>query len=209
MYIEGRKSFMGQRLNIEIVRKDKVIATSYYHWSAYTVPAVEMTFTALRELIKNKNVVDDVDMAVRALEATGAGLTEEDKSSITNGQDYKISQNRNDGFIGVTQESMQNMINYQEGDTAIIINKDGYDFNVEDTENDNIHIDICGMLYFLSPDDLKDEYNMDEKDLRTIPVHIENITFNEMRILLDKISDPDGKYDIFKDATGQIFATIG
>jgi len=200
---------MGQRLNIEIVRKDKVIATSYYHWSAYTVPAVEMTFTALRELIKNKNVVDDVDMAVRALEATGAGLTEEDKSSITNGQDYKISQNRNDGFIGVTQESMQNMINYQEGDTAIIINKDGYDFNVEDTENDNIHIDICGMLYFLSPDDLKDEYNMDEKDLRTIPVHIENITFNEMRILLDKISDPDGKYDIFKDATGQIFATIG
>ena len=200
---------MGQRLNIEIVRKDKVIATSYYHWSAYTVPAVEMTFTALRELIKNKNVVDDVDMAVRALEATGAGLTEEDKSSITNGQDYKISQNRNDGFIGVTQESMQNMINYQEGDTAIIINKDGYDFNIEDTENDNIHIDICGMLYFLSPDDLKDEYNMDEKDLRTIPVHIENITFNEMRILLDKISDPDGKYDIFKDATGQIFATIG
>ena len=200
---------MGQRLNIEIVRKDKVIATSYYHWSAYTVPAVEMTFTALRELIKNKNVVDDVDMAVRALEATGAGLTEEDKSSITNGQDYKISQNRNDGFIGVTQESMQNMINYQEGDTAIIINKDGYDFNVEDTENDNIHIDICGMLYFLSPDDLKDVYNMDEKDLRTIPVHIENITFNEMRILLDKISDPDGKYDIFKDATGQIFATIG
>ena len=33
---------MGQRLNIEIKKDSKVLANSYYHWSAYTSSALQM-----------------------------------------------------------------------------------------------------------------------------------------------------------------------
>lgn len=34
---------MGQRLNIEIISGDKVLANAYYHWSAYSRIAIELT----------------------------------------------------------------------------------------------------------------------------------------------------------------------
>ena len=34
---------MGQRLNIEIMSGEKVLANAYYHWSAYTASAAELT----------------------------------------------------------------------------------------------------------------------------------------------------------------------
>lgn len=33
---------MGQRLNIEIWKDGKVLANAYYHWSAYSVCAVDL-----------------------------------------------------------------------------------------------------------------------------------------------------------------------
>lgn len=34
---------MGQRLNIEIVDGNTTLANAYYHWSAFTFPALELT----------------------------------------------------------------------------------------------------------------------------------------------------------------------
>lgn len=46
---------MGQRLNIEIMKNDKVLANAYYHWSAYTSSALELCAYIIEEI---KNVPD-------------------------------------------------------------------------------------------------------------------------------------------------------
>ena len=42
---------MGQRLNIEIINDDKVLANAYYHWAGYTTSAISLTETILHSFI--------------------------------------------------------------------------------------------------------------------------------------------------------------
>ena len=161
---------MGQRLNTEIVRRDKVISATYYHWSGYTIPAIETTLDALEGLIRNKNTIDDLDMAVKAMENTGAGIAEDEKDEIPKGRNYKDAIDRNEGLIAITQDGINRTENAAEGDTAIIINKEGRDFNIDDTKNGDIDIDICGTIWFLDAEELKDSKGLEPKDLKIIPI---------------------------------------
>lgn len=54
---------MGQRLNIEIKSKGKVVANCYYHWSAYTMSALQLT----KEIISNFDSIQDNDDIKRAV----------------------------------------------------------------------------------------------------------------------------------------------
>ena len=65
---------MGQRLNIEIRKEDKVLANAYYHWFGYTSSSLQLTSEILKN-IDNVNFDNDVAKAVKLLEVTGAGLT--------------------------------------------------------------------------------------------------------------------------------------
>ena len=46
---------MGQRLVVNIVQNDNILASGYYHWSAYTESAAEITAFIVENLIKNAN----------------------------------------------------------------------------------------------------------------------------------------------------------
>ena len=78
---------MGERLNIEIVKGNKLLANSYYHWSGYSNCAVNLTIEIVNsfEYIKKYKVDNvknkDILLAIRLLEATGAGTNE---SQISN-----------------------------------------------------------------------------------------------------------------------------
>lgn len=72
---------MGQRLNIEIKNKEKVLANSYYHWSGYSDSAVDLAVTIIKKFdyikrwklepyIKNQDLL----FAIRLLEETDAGI---------------------------------------------------------------------------------------------------------------------------------------
>lgn len=67
---------MGQRLNIEIKKGDKVLANSYYHWDAYSQSACEHAISIAEFIETNQQNCDDVLYAIRILEHTGAGLTD-------------------------------------------------------------------------------------------------------------------------------------
>lgn len=67
---------MGQRLNIEIKKGDKVLANSYYHWSAYSQSSCEMAIDIANFIKENQQNCEDVLYAIRILEHTGAGLTD-------------------------------------------------------------------------------------------------------------------------------------
>lgn len=67
---------MGQRLNIEIKKGDKVLANSYYHWSAYSQSSCELAIDIANFIKENQQNCEDVLYAIRILEHTGAGLTD-------------------------------------------------------------------------------------------------------------------------------------
>ena len=103
---------MGQRLNIEMKTKGKVVANCYYHWSAYTRSALQLT----KEIISNFDSIqdnDDVKRAVKLLESTGAGYSD-----------------RNDGLIATSEEEMKNTRYWEEGRVTIDMDNKTFDFNV-------------------------------------------------------------------------------
>ena len=103
---------MGQRLNIEMKSKGKVVANCYYHWSAYTRSALQLT----KEIISNFDSIqdnDDVKRAVKLLESTGAGYSDRDA-----------------GLIATDEEKMKDTRYWEEGRVTIDMDNKTFDFNV-------------------------------------------------------------------------------
>lgn len=121
---------MGQRLNVEIVSNGKLLANAYYHWGAYTITSLQRTddilnkFNEIKELVK-----DDLDLAIKLLESTGAGINAEERCYIL--ASPKLSKylpindciDRNKGILAITQKSMQIIRDWEEGRVTIDIGK--------------------------------------------------------------------------------------
>ena len=83
---------MGQKLNIAIKRKkdNKILANSYYHWSAYTYPSLELADEIIEniyDIVINDKVSDEIK-AIQLLQTTGAGLLEQEYNAL-NEEDKK------------------------------------------------------------------------------------------------------------------------
>ena len=121
---------MGQRLNIEIVSNGKLLANAYYHWDAYTGISLQRTDDILNKLNEiQESVKDDLDLAIKLLESTGAGINAEERNYIL--ADTELSKRlpindcvgRNEGILSITKEGMQNIRNWEEGRVTIDIGK--------------------------------------------------------------------------------------
>lgn len=121
---------MGQRLNVEIVSNGKLLANAYYHWDAYTGISLQRTddilnkFNEIRESVK-----DDLNLAIKLLESTGAGINDVERNYIL--ADPELSKylpindcvDRNEGILAITKEGMQNTRYWEEGRVTIDIAK--------------------------------------------------------------------------------------
>lgn len=112
---------MGQRLNIEIRKDNKVLANAYYHWSGYTSSALILTDEILKN-IDNVNFDNDVVRAVKLLEVTGAGLTSSEIDNL--GEDmkninFKKAIDRNEGLIAVSPKGIDDTQYYEEARVEI------------------------------------------------------------------------------------------
>ena len=121
---------MGQRLNVEIVSNGKLLANAYYHWDAYTVISLRRTEDVLNKLNEIKeSVKDDLDLAIKLLESTGAGISAIERYYIL--ADPELSKylpindcvGRNEGIISITKKSMLNTRNWEKGRVTIDICK--------------------------------------------------------------------------------------
>lgn len=127
---------MGQRLNIEIVANDKLLANSYYHWSAYTSSAKILTRQILLYL-KNSRTTDPLLKAIRCLEKTGAGLTKfelEDVKKLYPNKTFKKATDRNNGLISISKNGMDETRKWEEGRVTIDIINNILNFDVFFTE---------------------------------------------------------------------------
>lgn len=127
---------MGQRLNIEIMSNDSVLANAYYHWSAYTRSALYLT----KEIVAafdSVNEETDLKKAIRLLELTGAGVNSSERMRIDNdvtgkfaGIEFKDCINRNEGLLAVTKEGIDETRYWEEGRVTIHLDTHTINFDV-------------------------------------------------------------------------------
>ena len=156
---------MGQRLNIEITKGDKVIANAYYHWSGYTSSALELINIIVgfyNSKCKEFDSYDDLFKASVLLLSTGAGFTKESYEYIINYSnnfnnvfksiDTKylfMATSRDDGLIGLTEHEINETRNWEEARVSFDLDSLTIDFNA---------------LFYSSIEEYKNDYCCDDED---------------------------------------------
>lgn len=115
---------MGQRLVITIHAFDEDIAKIYYYWSAYTTSALQ----------EAKDIIDSVDWfnstskdelilrITRQLEKCGGGVNIRDREAFKKkypNETFNDDINRNYGLIAITENGMEELEYWSEGDLTI------------------------------------------------------------------------------------------
>lgn len=127
---------MGQRLVAKIRFKDQDIASIYYHWSAYTISALEEALSIVQCAEKCKTVREMQLSLIRMVEANGGGIY-----GGKDGAEFKYIQglfprkkfkedgySRTYGLIALTEEGMEDLLYWAEGvvevdfDSGIVYN---------------------------------------------------------------------------------------
>lgn len=170
---------MGQRLNLEIHKDGEVLANAYYHWSGYTSSSIELTKEVLKHVdqIKEDN---EIVYAIRLLEATGAGLTDDELpfvQKIAPEKEFKIAINRNRGLIAISEEGIEETRRWEEGRVEV------------DLSNQTVNFNVC----FINP---KDEFieNYGVEDYKKCPNYpfsypFDSIPFSQFNAFASVIED--------------------
>ena len=161
---------MGQRLNIEIRRKkdNKILANSYYHWTAYTYSSLRLAEEIgenIYDIIRNDKTSDEIK-AIQLLQTTGAGLLE-DEYNLLKEEDKKycsLATDRNLGLISFTEKGIENTRNWEEGRLTINVDFDDKEY---DFVGDKNRVDF---LPYISPEDYLKSYSKVDFVLDSFPV---------------------------------------
>ena len=189
---------MGQRLNIEIYHGGERIANAYYHWSAYTISAAELTKTVVDYLLDegyNSDVCSDTDnirWAIRALESTGAGLTDGEKKYITeeipelDASSFADAADRNRGLISVSEDGMEETQRWMEECVTIYLDDRLVDFEVL------FGYDSITEATEFWREDVAQELMKDINLLPRIDCNFENISFEDFDAVAEQLSEIAG-----------------
>lgn len=164
---------MGQRLVIHMFDKGKEIANAYYHWSAYTDDAIYTVKKMLNsyEQLKKENP-DKRLIAIRLLEKTGAGFPNADMvgaKEVYPNETFAISNDRNEGLIAISEDSMEESSRWEEGRVDIYLDSETIEFNV--------WMEVLIEQYIKDIEDISEErYKEISKKVLN---NIENIPFEE------------------------------
>jgi len=103
---------MGQRLIVNIINQQGILTSGYYHWSGYTLPSVRKTLELIDELEEDdpKGASFTKLDAIRLLESTGAGLTQEEKKVAQTkypDESFADAVDRTRGLIKISEEEIE------------------------------------------------------------------------------------------------------
>ena len=181
---------MGQRLNLEIRKKNKVLANAYYHWSGYTESSAELANICINALLDNEDSCYKLK-AVRALEATGAGMNPEELEYMKNYSkysdlDFKPCKDRNAGIIAVSPKGIKDTQLWMEGYVTIDIT------NLDDIR---INSDVWG--FYESEDDYIDCCSLEAEDeIKEFKDSIFEVSYDPCNLSVSQYNDI---IDILKD----------
>ena len=197
---------MGQRLNIEIRRKkdNKILANSYYHWSAYTYSSLKLANEIIEniyDVIRNNKVSDEIK-AIQLLQTTGAGLLEQEYNTL-NEKDKKycsLATSRDLGLISFTERGMEETRTWEESRLTITIDFDNKEY---DFVGDKNRVDF--EVYFpISREEIEECYkeelksgkiNLDE--VVEFNFDLQDMKLNDIRLFMAKINQIENNFGIF------------
>lgn len=198
---------MGQRLNIEIKRRkdNKVLANSYYHWSAYTSSSLHLAEEIIEniyDIIRKEKVSDEIK-AIQLLQTTGAGLMEDEYNKL-NEEDKKycsLATNRNLGLISFTDEGMEETRKWEEGRLTIDIDFDDKDYDFYGNKN---LVDF--EVYFqIDEEEINESYEeeiksgkLDLNNLTEFEFSLEEMTLNDIRLFMSKLDEIENNNGLFR-----------
>ena len=171
---------MGQILVITANYKNQEIAKIYFHWSAYTVSALQEAYDLINEInISDYTTIEDLQLQlIRYCESNGGSVdggaySEEMKyvKFIFPKEEFKGNGNLNQGLIAISDVGRDEMQRYGEGD--LIIN-----FDSQEVSN------YCYTGWDLAgyKDYCKDEYEeeVDFNSMESLDLDLCCIPFNDL-----------------------------
>ena len=198
---------MGQRLNIEIKRRkdNKVLANSYYHWSAYTSSSLHLAEEIIEniyDIIRKEKVSDEIK-AIQLLQTTGAGLMEDEYNKLNeeNKKYCSLATNRNLGLISFTDEGMEETRKWEEGRLTIDIDFDDKDYDFYGNKN---LVDF--EVYFqIDEEEINESYEeeiksgkLDLNNLTEFEFSLEEMTLNDIRLFMSKLDEIENNNGLFR-----------
>lgn len=185
---------MGQRLVVTVIKDSEEIAKLYYHWSAYTVSALEETARIIDCLLDEENDTADLRLRlIRYVEGNGGciqGGSESEEferiSQMYPGQKFSDDGSRNYGLIALSEEGMTSLQDWSEGDVYV------------DLDNETITNDVFCAYTF---EDYMDYYG-DTNNINNIPekdIEMEVIKFKD----IDKVIHDLEKLEAYEYRKGE------
>lgn len=155
---------MGQRLVVTVKSTGEDLCKMYFHWSAYTISALMEVRDMMEEFpIETKSKEDAILYFIRYCEEYGGGIDggmgSKEWNYITNKYpNYKFKSeniNRNRGLIAISEDGMDEMQSWSEGDIYIDLDEmtvhnelfwyyddiDEYNRELADREDESISLD--------------------------------------------------------------------
>ena len=191
---------MGQRLVITANYKYQEIAKIYFHWSAYTVSALQEAYDLINEInITDCTTIEDLQLQlIRYCErydgcVNGGAHSEEMKyvKFIFPKEEFKGNGNRNNGLIAISDVGRDEMQRYSEGD--LIIN-----FDSQEVSNYcYIGWDLAGYKNYR-----KDEYEeeVDFNSIESLDLELSCIPFNDLNSAIGNLYNLGGSIYLTKNS---------
>ena len=118
---------MGQRLVITVRKEREDIAKIYFHWSGYSVSALEETMSLLEDIDTNEEDIKKLQLnIIRACESMGGGIDggagSEEFSYVCNmfpNVSFKEDPNRNCGLVALSENDMGKLQRWSNGNIVI------------------------------------------------------------------------------------------
>lgn len=118
---------MGQRLVITVRKKQEDIAKIYFHWSGYSVSALEETRYLLEYIDTNEEDIKKLQLhIIRACESIGGGIDggagSEEFSYVCDmfpNVSFKENPNRNYGLVALSENDMEKIQRWSNGNIVL------------------------------------------------------------------------------------------
>ena len=118
---------MGQRLVITVRKEREDIAKIYFHWSGYSVSALEETRSLLADIDTKEENIKKLQLSIiLACESMGGGIDggagSKEFSYVCNifpNVNFKGDPNRNFGLVALSENDMEEMQRWSEGNIVI------------------------------------------------------------------------------------------
>lgn len=186
---------MGQRLVITIHAFDEDIAKIYYHWSAYTMCALNVA----QDIVENVDwesctSKDELILKItKHIEKSGGGVDYSDRNAFAEkypNEKFNDAPSRNDGLIAITSHGMGELQYWSEGDLTINFDEQtvqNYVFFIYDSREE--------LLEYFDESELDNIKIEDFPELDSDPREFEFGQFEDIKKILQ-----DGRYFRYDNA---------